>query len=41
MDVFTGYSLATGSFGGDGGFYYVTGSPGFSNQNGVIGSVRT
>ncbi|XP_078320583.1 integrin alpha-9-like isoform X1 [Crassostrea virginica] len=36
--AYFGYSLATGSFGGDGGFYYVAGSPGFSNQNGVIGS---
>ncbi|XP_048755125.2 integrin alpha-3-like [Ostrea edulis] len=32
-----GYSVASGSFGGS-GFYYVVGAPGFSNQNGVIGS---
>lgn len=33
------YSLATGQFGGT-GYYYVAGAPGFSNQNGVVGSVR-
>ncbi|XP_062589337.1 integrin alpha-4-like [Saccostrea cucullata] len=32
-----GYSLASGNFGGS-GYYYVVGAPGFSNQNGVIGS---
>lgn len=31
------YSLATGQFGGT-GYYYVAGAPGFSNQNGVVGS---
>lgn len=31
------YSLATGQFGGT-GYYYVAGVPGFSNQNGVVGS---
>lgn len=33
------YSLATGQFGGS-GYYYVAGAPGFSNLNGVVGSVR-
>lgn len=33
------YSLASGQFGGT-GYYYVAGAPGFSNQNGVVGSVR-
>ncbi|XP_061167245.1 integrin alpha-4-like [Saccostrea echinata] len=32
-----GYSLASGNF-GESGYYYVVGAPGFSNQNGVIGS---
>lgn len=33
------FSLATGQFGGS-GYYYVAGAPGFSNLNGVVGSVR-
>lgn len=33
------YSLATGQFGSS-GYYYVAGAPGFSNLNGVVGSVR-
>lgn len=39
VSIPSAYSLASGQFGGT-GYYYVAGAPGFSNQNGVVGSVR-